>query len=522
MNRNPAVALELVRSEKRSRWNPLKDLTPDKLAGYLDEFRAGYLRNLAQVMELIEERDDTLSCVVPKAKASVARHDWEVLTVDTQDEAEAAQAQKQKEVLEHFYNNLQATSALDQDEVGGLSLLLRQMMDAKGKRYSIHNIVWQPEAGGRYTATFHHVPLWFFENTEGRMRFISQPYGWFGEEMDPEAWLVTRGRGVMIACAVAWMYKHIPLRDWLIYCGRHGMPGIEGVTDAPEGSEEWERAVAAVAAAAAEFAWVRSRSTEIKTIDFSAQGELPYPKLVERMDRAMSALWRGADLSTISSGQGAGRGASLQGEESDIIEEDDLAWLSETLNFKVDRLVLDYVFGPGTPALAYLKVLPENQQDVDQDIKVDQFLLKSGFPVGIQQISERYHRPLPDDDDEILKAPAPLQLMPPGEGDDDQGRRPAGLNDAAVGRFADALGVPERWLGPVATMLREVIAKAEDQSLSDADLLVFLDKAARRIPELFDRMDTAALADVMEASMGEAALEGLRQSLRKQLTPPAR
>jgi len=400
------ISFEKIQAEKRSCFDPLRELTPERLVQYLDEFRAGHLQNLARVMEAVEERDDVLAAVVPKAKAGVARHGWEVLTVDTADAAAAALAQRQQAALQYFYNQLRATSALDQDEAGGMALLLRQMMDAKGKRYAVHNLVWSPRPDGNYTATCHFTPLWFFENTTGRMRFISQPFGVYGEDLAPGAWLVTKGQGLMLAGVIAYMYKRLPLRDWLIYCGRHGMPGIEGVTDAPEGSEEWHKLVAAVAAAAKEFAWVRSRSSEIKTIDFSATGELPYPALVERMSRALATIWRGGDLSTMSQ-TGAAVGANSQSTETTLMEEDDAAWLSETLQLKIDRLVLDYVFGPDTPALAYVKVLTAQKQNTELDLKVDAAAVQLGHPVSRQQFAERYHRPLPDPGEPLLGTTTP-------------------------------------------------------------------------------------------------------------------
>lgn len=399
------ISLSLVEAEKRSRFDPIKDLTPERLVNYMDEFRAGQYSNLARVMGAIEERDDVLVSVIPKTKAAVARHGIEVLTVDTENESEKALAAKQKEALEFFYNNLRATDALDMDEIGGVSLLLRQMMDAKGKRYAVHNIVWQPRKG-RYTAQFIHAPLWFFEGKKGKLRFISTPYGFDGEEMVPGEWLVTKGDGLMIACAAAWMYKRLPLRDWLIYSGRHGMPGIEGVTDAAQDSPEWKMIEEAVEAAYSEFKWVRNRTSEIKTIDFSAQGELPYEGLVERMDRALVRIWRGGDLSTMSK-DGAAVGANPQQSETTNLEEDDAQWLSETLQLKVDRLVLDYTFGEDVPALAYVKVLTTRKQNVELDLKIDEFAVRNGHPVSQQQFAERYNRPVPTgDDDTLLKAPA--------------------------------------------------------------------------------------------------------------------
>ena len=76
----------------------------------------------------------------------------------------------------------------------------------------------------------------------------------------------------------------------------------------------------------AEFQALMSRGTEITPVDLSTKGELPYPALVDRMDRAMASLWRGADLSTLSRGQGLG--ASLQADEMAMLEQDDAALIS--------------------------------------------------------------------------------------------------------------------------------------------------------------------------------------------------
>lgn len=399
----PIFDFSLVLAEKRSRFDPLKNFTPERLVTYLDAFRFGRLRDLARTMDAIDERDDTLACVVPKAKSGVARHGWDIIIGETADEGEKKLAQDQKKALRHFYNNIRVTSALDQDELGGCSLLLRQMMDAKGKRYACHNIVWRPDGKGNYSATLWQLPLWFFENMAGKMRFISVPFGYDGDEMAPEEWLVTKGLGVSIATTVAFMYKNLSLRDWVIYNQRNGMPGFEGITDHQPGTEGWQNMVNAVSAAAKEFAWVRNRTEEIKTIEFGTTGALPYPALVERMDRALAALWRGADLSTISAGGGRGQGASVQAEETMLLEQDDAKWLSETLNLKLDRLVLDYVFGPETPALAYFKVLGANERDFTKDLEVDKFALEAGHPISSEQFAERYNRPLPDPQDTLLK-----------------------------------------------------------------------------------------------------------------------
>jgi hypothetical protein len=114
--------------------------------------------------------------------------------------------------------------------------------------------------------------------------------------------------------------------------------------------------VDAVAAFANDWSAVTNRAADITLIEAKGAGTIPFPPLVERMDRALATLWRGGDLSTMSK-DGAAVGSNSQSGESDIIEQDDAQWVSEQLRLKLDRLVLDYTFGEGTPALAYVKVL---------------------------------------------------------------------------------------------------------------------------------------------------------------------
>ncbi|MEI7733215.1 MAG: hypothetical protein WCO56_26830, partial [Verrucomicrobiota bacterium] len=52
-------------------------------------------------------------------------------------------------------------------------------------------------------------------------------------------------------------------------------------------------------------------------------------------------------------------GASLQGDESDILEGDDAVLIEETLALQISRNVIAYCFGPGAPVLAYLKFRQE-------------------------------------------------------------------------------------------------------------------------------------------------------------------
>ena len=393
------VDAERVFTDIRSRFSPIPHVNPQNLSQWLDGFERGYLRSPALAFEAIENRDITIKIAAGKRKKDVARLDWEILTRD--DSSEAAQ---QKEALEYFYSNLEARNAIDACERGGVELLVRQMMDSVGKKYAVHEIIWQPQAGGMMTAQLKFCPLWFFENIHGILRFLEHEFDVYGVDMEPDGWMVTVGEGIMRACSVAYMYSRITLHDWLNYSGKFGMPGIHGKTSSAKGSPEWQAMYDAVNAYAQNFAIVTNESEQIGLIECNGGGELPYPPLYEAMNRAMATLWRGGDLSTMSKGQQA-VGSNSQQDDCDMLQKDDAIMISGTCQAQLDKPLLKYLFGPDIEALAYFKLKVPDAPATAAEVAVDQFLLSCGAKIGLQDTMERYGHPVPDEGDELLTAP---------------------------------------------------------------------------------------------------------------------
>ncbi|MFH0878565.1 MAG: DUF935 family protein [Lentisphaerota bacterium] len=499
----------------RSRFNPIRGLTPEILAQQLDEFEGGYLRRMALTMNTIEDRDDILKCVAPKRKKAVSRNDYDILLSEKSDRAE-----KHKEVLTDFYENLVVTSAADLNQRGGFPLLVRQMMDAVGKRYAVHEIIWKP-GDGPLTAEMRFVPLWFFESTTGRLRYLRSDASISGEDLPEGEWMITVGDGVMIACSVAYMFKTLPLKDWLVYCDRSGNPGIRGKTQASRGSPEWNAMVEAVKNYATDFAAVMGADETIESVNIEAKGELPFPKMVDRMDRALSCLWRGADLSTLSgaTSQG-GQGASLQGDESNILEEDDCQLISETLNEQLDRWVIRYALGDETP-LAYIQVKPRVKRNVTNDIATDTFLTTHGGKLPISDAMQRYGRRVAEADEEVLvphaqPQQAGLPVASTGRPVPLMNERTPGNQDAeellAVARIKLAEAQSQS-LEALATPLLDIYRRIESGSLSPeaarAELIALRDK---RLPEILKSMNAdPETATVLEETMAAALVNGIAE-----------
>jgi phage gp29-like protein len=372
------ITAERVSTSIRARFNPLPSLTPALLSSWLESFRLGFFRNIALTWDALERRDYMFQTVAPKRKKAVARRGWEILTVN-----DSPAAQQQKLALEYFYNHLTATNALEENETGGLSLLIRQMMDAVGKRYAVHEIIWQPGSSHpstinpSLTATFRFCPLWWFEGTQGRLRFLSTEFAIYGNEMERGGWLVTVGDGIMEACSVAWVYKNLPLRDWLSYSEKFGTPGVLGHTNASLDSAEWNNLADTIKNFSQDWSAICNQENSIELVEAKGRGENPFAPLIEKMDRAITTLWRGGDLGTTSSHNAAG--ASLQADESGILETDDAQLISETLTAQVSRYVLPYHFGDA-PQLAYIKIRTPDTKDIDQDLKGTNFCSRPARP----------------------------------------------------------------------------------------------------------------------------------------------
>ncbi len=419
----------------RSIPDPIRGLTLQRLNRQLEAYANGWIGEFAATSEAMETRDDILLNVILKRKKAVSRHTWEVLAVDGSESA-----LKHQQALDFFYSNLTCTHALKEDVQGGFNLLINQMMDATAKGWSVHEITWKPVLGvpravdefstsrrsgyesGQFskqtrsvmgaagssepcnrncyngsgssgpdllTAGFRFVPLWFFENSTGRLRFVARPQA-VGEPLKEREWLVRTGEALMVPCARAFVFKHLPLQAWLDYCQKFGTPGIRGVTSAPRDSAEWNTFAAAMQTFLSDLAVVTNSSESIEVIDLKGHGEAPFAALVERMDRIMAAIWRGADLSTIS--RDKGYGASLQEAESQLLETDDAKAISETLNNTVDRWVIKYLFGEGAVPKAYIRIVVPAKESTAQDLAIDEFFIRQGVKLDLAKTLERYGR----------------------------------------------------------------------------------------------------------------------------------
>jgi phage gp29-like protein len=375
----------------------LRSLSGETLAAALDGFETGNLRAAASLWQSMVERDDVLACVKPKREKAVSRRDWQVLTTD-----DSQAAKQQQKILTEFWNNVKAVDAMDANRRGGFSMLVRQMMQAVSFRYQVHHLVWQPSSD-MLRCTFESVPLTFFENLTGRLQFCASGLEYEGKPMAEDEWMVSWGDGLMLAGSIAYFCKRNALADWMAFSDKFGMPGILGKTNQGQDTDGGRAMADAVESFCQDWAAViygdeGSGKIELVTAQGNANS-MPMPALIERVDRRMTALYRGADLSTFSSSQGTG--ASVQDGESDLIEQDDALMISERLN-EIEEIVLRWWFGPRVKIKAYIRLIVPQSEDLKLLLEAVEKLVKLGAPIAVADILERFGFATPKQGAELL------------------------------------------------------------------------------------------------------------------------
>lgn len=445
---SPESLAEAVRWNRRTRFNPLAALTPGSLTRALDGFERGELREAAILWDAIVSRDDTIPAVKSKREKSVAHKPLETVTLE-----KGAVADAHREVLTEFWKNVRFENAWDRDERGGVQKLIRSMQSAVSYKYAAHHIVWKPTANG-LRATFEFVPLWFFDAKNSKLMFNPSGYGLEGTPLERTEWMVSVGDGLMFAASIGYFLKRASLQDWLRFSEKFAMPGVLGKTSAAKDSPEGVAMRSAVEAFGNEWAAVLYgfdgvNSAGIELIQANGNpSAMPMPALIERVDRKIAAMYRGADLSTMSSGGDAeGTGASLQGEEQDILERADAADRSEELQ-AIERTVIEWTFGAGVEPLAQTRLIVPEREDQELLLEATKTLVDMGARIPMGRTLARFGISEADEDEVAFAAPV---ATVEGRGTSDEGAAPVAPDEERVTRGeAEAIGNAVTDADPVA------------------------------------------------------------------------
>ena len=536
--RSSDFAIGRAEISNRMRYNALYMLDPDVLVRHLSAFAAGDIAGLEHVIEDFENRDDKMKIGAFKMAAAVASKPWEVRIAKGEEDNERARLHK--EVLTRFWNRIEVTDAFCRNRKGGVRLLVKQMMSAESRVYAVHDLVWNVRGDGELEATFTQIPAWCFENRTGELRYLREPGAYTGEPMRAGEWLVTVGEGVGVTAAILAMSKRLSWNDWLLFSEKCGMPLILGNTGAKENSPAWNALLSAIAAIAPKTGILTDLNSKMQAVQIGgSSGQATYKDLVETVDRAISALYRGGDLATMSSTQGEGTGSDAQDGESELMDGDGCAMVSETLHNQIDRFVIRFTCGDFEPLAGIVINPPAETTDIDREIKIDQHLAALGVKLSKADALQRYGRTEAESDDDALQPPpnGPQNGLPGGFGGLPNERTPATQLQTALQGVAKREDEPGRTTTPEsgdAPQRAILVAFAKDTSkaaeavkalLAEEDpekLKALSSKLIADLPTLIpdDPALAAVIAEAMAAEFGSPAAPAPSGALANEIANP--
>ena len=284
------------------------------------------------------------------------------------------------------------------------------------------------------------------------------------------------GEGVGISAAILAMAKRLSWNDWLLFSEKCGMPVILGNTGAKEDTPAWKNLLNAIANVAPKTGVLADLETKLQAVQVGgSSGQTTYRELIDVVDRGISALYRGGDLATVSQA-GDSVGSDAQDGESELMDGDGCAMVSETLHNQIDRFVIRFTCGDFEPLAGIVINPPAETEDIDRDIKVDQHLGEFGIKLSKKDMLARYGRvEATDENDAAIRQ----QAQQPGFGG------LGGLANEEVKRLSDSAVKP-------------ATTTAEPLNRSTAELLkafaADMSPAGKAVQELLNALDKGEAA----------------------------
>jgi phage gp29-like protein len=318
-------------------------LTPARLASLLQSAASGSANEYLTLAEEMEERDLHYRCEIGKRRLAVTS-----LPIVIESASDAA---KDVQLADEIRALVQKA---------GFRGLLKDLLDALGKGYSVAEIMWQ--RGSKWVPASYEWrdPRFFTFDRESRrqIRLLDPADTVNGIELAPYKFMVhlphlktglpIRGGFARVA---AWSYlcKNYAVKDWLAFAEVFGMPLRLGKYRAGTLKEDISILKMAVENLGTDAAAVIPETMQIEFVEAgkasSSGGDSLFVKLADWLDTQVSRGILGQSATTQGTPGKLGS-EDAQAEVRTDIRDDDAVQLAETINRDLVRPFIDLNFGP--------------------------------------------------------------------------------------------------------------------------------------------------------------------------------
>lgn len=388
-------------------------ITPTRLAGVLRAADAGQTREWFLLAEEIEEHFTHYAGILAKRRRQVAQLPITVTGADDEN----------PECVRHadFVREWLAT--------GTLQAALFDVLDAVGKGFSVHEVIWHQVPGRTWPARLIYRPQRHFEvdQEDGetiRLRTLDgmadlRPLKFLLHRHPSKSGNIVRS-GITRMIAAVWCYATYTLKDWATFVQAYGLPIRLGKYG--PGASKADRAVLwrAVSSIAGDVAAMIPESMALEFIDATdkAAGAVLYEKRMDFLNRETSKIVLGGTAGTEAINGGHAVGQEHRAAEDDV-EKFDAGLLNGSINAQLIRPMIALTFGP-QDCYPTISIGRPNELPLTQVVEAVGKLAPLGLRVRASQLRERMGLTAPHaDDTDVLAArpaqPAVQQPAPPPE-----------------------------------------------------------------------------------------------------------
>lgn len=467
---NAIASAEAVRAEYSQRllsYPQWSGITPADVGIALQNYEIGDFSDCAMLMEAISKYDSQTATCLQKRFALSTSSDWEIALENVPEELKA-QAEEQASVLRDFFNTVSVVDALARDAQHGANLLFQHIISAIAFGYSAAAVKYYPAKtiDGKDTvhATIMTCPLRFFEARTRYLRIRQNYADYDGTPLNPKQWIIAHSQdtALMLTLLPLHSLKSTPLEDWAQVVEKYGIPFVILNTPAAQGSPEWRAAAAAVAKVGSGFNGVFGSDVKLQ-ISTLAQGNAPHERIIDYLDRAISRLILGSDLSVMSR-EGDAVGATNQSSAESILRKRDRAFIEAVIDKQVVRRILDLVFGEGTRQLAYFRFSTKEKTDASVILQKIQAAKEAGIPIPKSWIYSELGIPEPTAEEDVVFSTSPATTTTKTQNAQN------GVEDAANAKLEKGLPpLPESVLNARKESFEKLIRRLEEMQAMESD-----------------------------------------------------
>ncbi len=547
---------QIVKPQARERWTALitRGLTPERVEDILRGAFGGDMVAQWELFDLMEDTWPRLKKLLNEIKEAVQRKSFTVDAYKPDDAKEPSDIAKKKAALVRA-----AMYGCQPDPTraeNGWEEMLYDLCDAFGKGTSIQEILWAPAIvekksailprAFRWVSPIHYGYPWTDPNDD---RLMLSPEAnqadWI--EFPPDKFIIANfrtktghplGGALLRSLATFWIGANFSYEWALNLAQLFGIPirwanydptnagSLDDICDMLEnlGSAGWG-------------AFPAGTTLELKEA-LQRAADNPQAFVLQLADTAADLLILGQTLTSDAGNHGT---QALGTVHMSVREQRILyvaTWAAQTLSYQFVGPLMRLNFGNNDEDPC-IEVEVNEVEDAGKMAERDRVLIKElGMPVKRSWLYERHDIPEPEDGDDIFEPTASASETTGGTGaggrtgagglPDQKLKQPAtrqpvhakaadlSATDKLTENVLENLtSVEAKWLAGVRPIFAGLMAKAKDSTVTDAELVTAIEAAARQFPDLFGRLDTAALRTAMEQAMAAALVNGVARGVSR-------